>query len=112
MGCKGLEWLAKERGVTNATSLKLPQLIDIVATFPDFANEMSAVGKALRDRGHYSIIGAECHSELAFIEHNWAEMKIYLRDKVDDSDATLLKQMRLAVVALKEIFALGEYGPR
>ena len=101
VGCKGLEWLAKERGVTNATSLKLPQLIDIVleAAFPDFANEVSAVEKALRDRGHYSVIGAECHSELAFIEHNWAEMKIYLRDKVDDSDATLLKQMRLAVVA-------------
>ena len=98
-GWKGLEWLAKERGVTNAASLKLPQLIDIVAAFPDFANEVSAVEKALRDRGHYSIIGAECHSELAFIEHNWAELKIHLRDKVDGNDATLLKQMRLAVVA-------------
>ena len=100
---EGLEWLAKECGVMNAASLKPPKLIDIVAAFSDFANEVSAVEKALRDRGHhYSIIGAECHSELAFIEHNWAEMKIYLRDKrdkVDNSDATLLKQMRLALVA-------------
>ena len=80
-------------------ALKLPEVTDIVAAFPDFANEVSAVEKALRDRGHYSIIGAECHSELAFIEHNWAEMKIYLRDKVDGKDATPLKEMRLAVVA-------------
>ena len=43
VGWKGLEWLAKERGVTNAAALKLPELIDVVSAFPDFANEVSAV---------------------------------------------------------------------
>ena len=78
----------------NAGSMKLPDLVDLVAAYDDFANELSAVETTLRACGHFSIIGAECHSELAFIEHNWAELKNYLRGKVDGKDETLLQLMR------------------
>ena len=91
VGWKGLELLAKERGVVNAGTLKLPDLVALVAAYDDFANELSAVETTLRACGHFSIIGAECHSELAFIEHNWAELKNYLRPRIDDTDATLVQ---------------------
>ena len=83
----------------NAGSMKLPDLVDLVAAYDDFANELSAVETTLRACGHFSIIGAECHSELAFIEHNWAELKNYLRGKVDGKDETLLQLMREGLCA-------------
>ena len=43
---------------------------------------------------------AVCHPELAYIEMIWAQLKQLIRPNVDDTDATLVAQMKGALMAI------------
>lgn len=93
VGYKGVAWLLTERGVAVAGK-NLDELVPVLVAMGDFKAEMSAVQHILKEAGHLAFFNAVCHPELAYIEMVWTEMKRLLRPNVDDTDATLLREMK------------------
>lgn len=96
VGYKGVEWLLKERGIPTAGK-NLDELVPILAEMEDFKAELSAVCHILQSAGHVGFFNAVCHPELAYIEMIWAELKRLIRPKVDDTDETLVREMKAAL---------------
>ena len=94
IGLKGLELVCSERGIVNASKKTVPELVELLEQFADFRDEKSAIEHLLITVGHLAMLGAVSHPELAFVEMIWAFLKEYLRKRVDDKEATLLRLMK------------------
>ena len=75
------------------TGMLAPEMAEILASHADFQAEMSAVEHILKENGACGFFGAVCHPELAFIEQKWAQLKQHLRCVIDDTEATLVREM-------------------
>ena len=90
VGRKGTQILLAEMG-DNVGQMKAPEQIALLKTKPNWqlANRKSQIQELFEDRGHFFLIGAACHAELASKEHGWERLKRHVKPYVDGKLSTL-----------------------
>ena len=85
--------------------LKVKEQAALLKTLPgwELSSRKSQVQELFEERGHFFLIGAACHAELAHKEHGWARLKREVRPYVDGKLTTL----RALIAA-----AIGKIGMR
>ena len=81
-GKKGCDLVLAERGVVIKGKKRLQKLKELDEQ-PDWGVTISALQEMMIARGHFGLIGAACHAELAYKEHGWARLKAKVRPYVD-----------------------------
>jgi len=66
------------------------------------ANRKSQIQELFESRGHFFLIGAACHAELAHVEHGWARLKSGVKPYVDGTITTLRELVANAMVEIQQ----------
>ena len=71
--------------------LKVKEQAALLKTLPgwELSSRKSQVQEQFEERGHFFLIGAACHAELAHKEHGWARLKREVKPYVDGKLITL-----------------------
>ena len=104
IGRKGSDRVLLELGY-DVAHLKVKEQAALLKTLPgwELSSRKSQVQELFEERGHFFLIGAACHAELAHKEHGWARLKREVKPYVDGKLTTL----RALIAA-----AIGKIGMR
>jgi hypothetical protein len=97
-GRKGSLMVLTERGITEKMNAK--KQAERLNEEPDWGQTQSAMQELFQSRGHFLLVGAACHAELAYKEHGWARLKQKVRPFVDGTMTTI---RMLVLAAMKEL---------
>lgn len=89
-GRKGSNIVLAEMG-HDVRALGAPAQKELIKTLDNWklASRKSQVQELFEDRGHFFLIGAACHAELASKEHGWARLKSKVKPYVNGKLSTL-----------------------
>ena len=77
IGRKGCDQVLIERGF-DIKKMKKAEKLSLLDSEPDWGVIKSALAEMLEERGHFGLVGAACHAELAYKEHGWARCPLAL----------------------------------
>ena len=86
----------------------LKERLAVLQAEPDWGVTESAIQEMLLSRGHFGIIGAACHAELAYKEHGWARLKAKVKPWVDGKMSTLEEVVMRAIQSIGQRDRLGD----
>ena len=90
VGRKGSNVVLTEMG-EDVRDMTAPVQIAMIKVFPNWklASRKSQIQELFEDRGHFFLVGAACHAELASKEHGWERLKRGVKPWVDGTLTTL-----------------------
>ena len=99
IGRKGSDRVLLEMG-HDVSQLKAKAQVALLKTLPgwELKTRKSAVQELFEQRGHFFLIGAACHAELAHKEHGWARLKREVKPYVDGILTTLHSLIAAAIL--------------
>ena len=105
IGRKGSDIVLRELGLV-AGHLCGKKQKELLKTVPGWVlqHRKSQVQELFLDRGHFFLIGAACHAELASKEHGWARLKAQVKPYVDGK----MEKLRSLIAAAITKFGLRE----
>lgn len=96
---KGLKIVLEERGLWKAGMIQ-EEMVDLLSSQPDFAQQKSMVEEWCERRGHDALFLPKFHPELSMIELCWGSWKRILRQHCDGTFETLKRNVHRAMDAI------------
>ena len=107
VGYKGVDCVLTERGMS-IKGIKRDEKCEMLDSEPDWGVTKSAIAEILETRGHFGLVGAACHAELAYKEHGWTRVKLMVKPEVTGSMTKLEELVMLAIKKIGQRARLGD----